>query len=314
MNYLSQMDDLKLLAKTEKLARLDHKITAALITHLAEIEKRKLYAILHYDSLFTYCLKHLKFSEREACLRLRCARMSISIPEINQEISSGNLSMSNLSQAQTLFLTLEKEDKPLNLEQKKEILKDLSGKTIKEAEKTLAAIAPKKVRPDKVRAINLEQHEIRFTASQSLLDKLAKAKALLAHQKINSMEEVLSKVLDIALEKLQPKKVKQKDLEFSNYESSRYIPAAVKRLVFHRAGGKCQAVSSITGMRCNSIHALEFAHIKAYAKGGTNDANNLKLLCHSHNRREAIEEFGIAALMPTESRHGCALPFEMPSS
>ncbi len=77
--------------------------------------------------------------------------------------------------------------------------------------------------------------------------------------------------------------------------SGRAIPAAVKRQVWQRDGGRCSYVDRETGRRCNSRHMIEIDHILPYALGGAADPANLRLLCEvrdyakqrnaSHGRR-----------------------------
>ncbi len=66
--------------------------------------------------------------------------------------------------------------------------------------------------------------------------------------------------------------------------SGRAIPAAVKRQVWQRDGGRCSYLDRQTGRRCNSRHMIEMDHILPYALGGGADPGNLRLLCGAHHR------------------------------
>ena len=66
--------------------------------------------------------------------------------------------------------------------------------------------------------------------------------------------------------------------------SGRAIPAAVRRQVWQRDGGRCSYVDRQTGRRCNSRHLIEIDHILPYALGGGADPGNLRLLCEAHHR------------------------------
>ncbi|MDD9988198.1 MAG: hypothetical protein OXQ31_18115 [Spirochaetaceae bacterium] len=59
--------------------------------------------------------------------------------------------------------------------------------------------------------------------------------------------------------------------------SGRAIPAAVKRQVWQRDGGRCSYLDRQTGRRCNSRHLIEIDHILPYALGGGADPMNLRL-------------------------------------
>ncbi|MCY4373523.1 MAG: HNH endonuclease signature motif containing protein, partial [Spirochaetaceae bacterium] len=66
--------------------------------------------------------------------------------------------------------------------------------------------------------------------------------------------------------------------------SGRVTPAAVKRHVWRRDGGRCTYVDRQTGRRCNSRHLIEMDHILPYALGGSSDPENVRLLCGVHHR------------------------------
>ena len=73
----------------------------------------------------------------------------------------------------------------------------------------------------------------------------------------------------------------------------RAIPAAVKREVWRRDGGRCRYVDRTSGRRCRSQHLLQIDHVVPYACGGTAEPNNLRLLCAAHHRyRHAGAGFG----------------------
>ena len=64
----------------------------------------------------------------------------------------------------------------------------------------------------------------------------------------------------------------------------RAIPAAVKRRVWERDQGRCSYVDRASGRRCVSRHLLEIDHVVPYARGGSAEPDNLRLLCAAHHR------------------------------
>ncbi|MGZ3818791.1 MAG: HNH endonuclease, partial [Bdellovibrio sp.] len=72
---------------------------------------------------------------------------------------------------------------------------------------------------------------------------------------------------------------------------SRYISQKIKRLVYARSNGQCEFVG-INGHRCESRHQLEFDHITAWSKGGSNDELNIQILCRVHNLYRTKETHG----------------------
>jgi hypothetical protein len=73
--------------------------------------------------------------------------------------------------------------------------------------------------------------------------------------------------------------------------SSRHIPAAVRRLVYARDGGRC-AYRDRNGMRCARRHDLEFHHKHPFAHGGDHSPANLALMCRAHNALLAEQDYG----------------------
>jgi hypothetical protein len=74
-------------------------------------------------------------------------------------------------------------------------------------------------------------------------------------------------------------------------DTARRIPAAARDAVFARDKGRCTYVGS-NGVRCAATHRLQIDHVIPYARGGTNAAQNLRLLCERHNKLEAERVYG----------------------
>jgi 5-methylcytosine-specific restriction endonuclease McrA len=74
---------------------------------------------------------------------------------------------------------------------------------------------------------------------------------------------------------------------------TRHIPAAVRREVYDRDGGRCTFVAS-DGTRCGDTRRLEFDHASPWARGGESTAANLRLRCSAHNALAAEQAYGRA--------------------
>ena len=64
----------------------------------------------------------------------------------------------------------------------------------------------------------------------------------------------------------------------------RHIPAAVRRHVWLRDGGRCCYRDPLSGRRCASSHLLQIDHLLPVAEGGGPEPFNLNLLCATHHR------------------------------
>jgi hypothetical protein len=69
------------------------------------------------------------------------------------------------------------------------------------------------------------------------------------------------------------------------------IPAAVRRAVWTRDGGRC-CWPLDGGGRCGSTHRLELDHVVPWAEWGGKTEGNLRVVCRAHNRLAARRWFG----------------------
>ena len=76
-------------------------------------------------------------------------------------------------------------------------------------------------------------------------------------------------------------RISQTESEAENLRES--IPDDVKLFVWQRDGGKC--------VKCGIQQNLEFDHIIPVAKGGSNTARNIQLLCETCNRSKGANLF-----------------------
>jgi 5-methylcytosine-specific restriction endonuclease McrA len=80
------------------------------------------------------------------------------------------------------------------------------------------------------------------------------------------------------------------------------IPLRTRDAVFARDRGRCTFVGS-DGKRCDETIRLHVDHITPVARGGNNDASNLRLLCARHNRLQAEKIFGREAMSGRKNGH-----------
>ena len=177
---------------------------------------------------------------------------------------------------------------------------------------------------EKVRDVKNDKVEIKMILDKELQQKLELLKKLLSHKNPNmSYGELISVLAEMGLNKYDPKrKIKKqssakkqeikidKQVESNKAEvfdkkpqktsavtinqkinndqkylkTKRYISSKVRHHVWMRDQGKCTYVCPKTKRKCISDHLLQIDHIKPFSLGGTNEADNLRLLCASHNQ------------------------------
>jgi hypothetical protein len=155
------------------------------------------------------------------------------------------------------------------------------------------AVPAATVRHCAVEPLDAERARLHITVSRRLLAKLEAAKAALSHSHPGaSSEEVLEAALDLLLaQRAKRKGIVEKPRKSAGTASSDTIPAAVKREVWKRAGGRCEWALESGGV-CGSALRLEFDHVTPRAHGGPSTIANLRVLCRSHNILAARQTFG----------------------
>jgi 5-methylcytosine-specific restriction endonuclease McrA len=80
-------------------------------------------------------------------------------------------------------------------------------------------------------------------------------------------------------------------LGISPKKPSRKIPAAIRRAVWERDGGRCTYVSQ-DGRQCESREFIEFHHQVPWVRNQKHAVDNIHLRCRSHNQYAAELDFG----------------------
>ena len=307
---LIQLNDQALLSELSQLVTRERELLTQVLKYLLEVENRKLYLQRGFSSMFKFCVEYLNYSDSEAQVRIQAMRLIKSLPQVEEKIETGSLSLTNAAKIQNQFRKeasrrKDLSQKPLEISQKLEIVLELEKTSTRECERKLALVFPEiqQVEPiEKTKALRDEKTLIQFTANKQLIEKLEKLKGLLAHKNFSGRYDLLfTELADIALKKLDPelKPSRQpKALSYSERSNatppgahqvrpirrSRYIASSIKRRAWFRAQGQCEYVDSVSGRACKSRHALEFDHKLAFAKGGSSTDENIQLLCDQHNR------------------------------
>src|SRR3989344_7850885 len=97
MNKLRNIKDDELLKSFSEAVSQERQSCIAVILHLAEIDRRRLYAKEGYASLFGYVTEKYHYCGGGAYRRIQAARMSLRFPEILDLIRNGKLNLMTLS-------------------------------------------------------------------------------------------------------------------------------------------------------------------------------------------------------------------------
>jgi hypothetical protein len=203
---LKKLSDECLLNQMEKFVYDERQILTVILHHLREIDRRRLFSALKFGSLYEYAVKKLGYSEDQAYRRIAAMRLLKEIPELEEKINAGSLTLTHMGMAQSFFKKEEKLSKSLFSKSLKiALLQKLENKPTREAEKIVFALSSdesKKV-SEKIRAVAEDQIEIKFRANIELSHKIHLLKSLMAHSHPGiSLEELFTRLCDLGLEKL----------------------------------------------------------------------------------------------------------------
>jgi hypothetical protein len=320
---IKNLNDQLLVQKAEGLVKEEREVLTNLLHYFREIERRRLYCDYHYSSLHKMLVGHFGYSDDEAYRRTSAMRLLKELPEVEEKINNGELSLSHLSLAQTFFQKEVRIHKlEISKEDKLELLSEISEQPIREAQRIVfsQSSAPEELRPDKITVISEEKVEYRFTADKLLEFKISELKGLLAHKYPHlSLGELLEILCDLGIEMFKNEKtttsqkpykeksalhikksaphmkpcsaktmtsvnVHDEETNTSRKPCNTESLAQIKREVWQESQHECS--------NCHSKYALEMDHLHPKAKGGGNTKENLRILCRACNQRAAIREFG----------------------
>lgn len=279
-------------SKFSEVTKAERRITAELIELLREVDRRRLYLEQGYGNLFDWMVRKHRFSQSAAHRRIQAARLLKKVPEIKERLVEGILTLSAASQAQGAFQREEKRiGKEIPADEKRAVLTQLEGKSIRENEKLLGETFPSSPSPrDNFRTLNQKETRLSLTLENAAVSALARVKELLSHRLPNaSWSEIVSHLILQFRRRHDP--LLQKD-STSAAVNPRVISKSMKTHVLKRAGGRCEFKSPSTGVVCGSRVHLEVDHIIPLALGGTNHPINLRALCRAHNLAEARRLLG----------------------
>jgi 5-methylcytosine-specific restriction endonuclease McrA len=214
-------------------------------------------------------------------------RLAFRLPELKEKLRSGELTMTAISKLEAHARAQKIADH--------EILKLAEaciGKSVREVEKLIS--------PDPKMKLTIE-------VDDELLVLLEELKQL-SHT--TSISEILRGALKARVKELRKSREEKTKSEIVSQtpddhskpaakEKSRYIPKALKRKLFTRAGQQCEYQSPITKLRCTEKSQLQIQHHIPFAKGGLNTIENLAIYCQAHNLYAAIKDFPLARTMIT---------------
>jgi 5-methylcytosine-specific restriction endonuclease McrA len=327
IQVLKKLTNDELFARAKDEVREEENSTLRVLYTLREIERRRAFALKSYPSLYEFCVDFLGYKKGAAYRRILAMEALKELPEVEERIREGALSLMTLSQAQGYFKAQRRQNKSLPVEQKREVIKTLENKSSRQTEEYFLEVMPKEPLKEKLKQISPERYQCQMTWSKAVKEKFDEFRSLLG-QEANNLEniEILERALDLASEvlKRQQSRIDQKqqaqiqeqqenqgaqkfptlgkteanmETIIPKTKSSSKIKAPFKiKLLWIRDQSQCTYVDPMTNIRCSQRTKLEIDHIRPRALGGDSSLENLRLLCKAHNQRAAINTLGLTKM------------------
>jgi hypothetical protein len=287
----------QLKSQLENLSRNERKITAQVVEHIAEVERRSLHLAWGYSNLFDYLTTSLNYSETAAYRRIQTARASRQMPMLLDKLENGSLKLSQVAQVETALKQEERATgQKVSMERKREVFAKIENKNGYESKKIIAKNFANGAGDGAKDFV-----EMNLKLPERVSEDLKRVKELYSHidphadweKIIELMAKDVLKMRDPLAQKASTKKKLTQSFAATEVKSnmskvkvnakSRYIAGNIKRLVFQRDQGKCQFKSE-AGHICGSKFQSQIDHVRPIYLGGTNEAKNLRVLCANHNR------------------------------
>ena len=343
-NHLQSLSDDELLRHLSEIVQRSRRVEADLIAHIGEVDDRRLFAREACSSMFSYCVEVLHLSEAESYFRIAVARAARKHPLLLTMLGDGRLHVSGIA-ILAPHLTEENCEPVLarathkSKRQIEELVAELAPKPDVPAlipklptpppapanqlcpervapppSNPVPPTPPVKPPPPKLEPLAPERFKVQFTASKELRDKLERLEALTNVDLVAAIEAAVTEKLErVEAKRNGETKNPRKTVEHTDTSPrSRYIPAAVKRIVRKRDGNQCRFISR-QGRRCTERRRLEFHHHDPYGRGGDHDPDRISLRCRAHNLYQAERDYG-EEVMKKYRRNGSRVSEPAPST
>jgi hypothetical protein len=320
---LDDVSDERLVGSLKDLLVGEGRTEARIVAHLAEVDARRLH-LKHEPSLFQYCQSRLGLSDNQAYYRIAAARVARKFPVVFGMLERREIHLTNLAPL----------SKYLTEENHIELLRE-AGKLSKR--QLLLSLARRAPRPDvashirrlppkpgavaagptgSLEPLSEASYRLQLNTSPTLKEKLELARDLMSHANpTGDLAIVVERALDVLIEKLQKQRFGQtsrpsRPREFDRSKAAQpearaRIPNDTRRTLVQRDGLGCTYIGE-DGQRCNARAFLQIHHELAWAKGGADTADNLRLLCRAHNHLLAEEEYGAGHIRQAMGSHNAS--------
>ena len=256
--------------ETAVIAAKNHRKTEMeLLNALEQVWRNRSYYKFGCHSLFEYSTKQLKMSDELASIFNKLAKKFTEVPELKTQMETGELSVSKINRIASIIT-------PENVLEWCEHAKG----TKRNLEKQIAKAHPEKAIPERARYKQVGETtliQITYAVSEDKFKEIQRAQDLLSQKlkRAATIQDVHDHATQLLLEKMDPLK--------KSCPPNSTSKLTIKRKVHQKYDGQCTHIDE-NGERCTQQRHLDIHHQQPRSKGGTDEIENLTILCSGHHR------------------------------
>ena len=201
---LNKLTDQKLDEQLKSLAVSERELLSDILVHVREVDRRRLYLVFGYGSLFDYLTKSIGYGNGCAQRRIDAARLSIDVPAVIARIESGELNLSQVSLVQKAIRQVQsKTSLKIDAKTKEKLIEELADKSVAESEVLVTQTF--NFQPSEATCVRHQRDEsvrLEVTLSKVQWQKMLKMRELLSHSlPCGSWDQILEYVSDEVIQK-----------------------------------------------------------------------------------------------------------------
>ncbi len=273
----------------KSLIALERELLYEILLHIAEADRRMLYVSMGFNSLFAYLL-NCGYCNASAQARIDTVRLSHELPEVLLKINSGALT---LSQIRVLVKRL-REKTNVTLAEKESLLQKIENTTSAETDLIVSeSLGLSRELPTRITVQRDGSVQVEMTFSKNDWAEIQRCQELHGHTNPHGeLGQTLMTTTRYFLSKKDPLRQKTTSRGEVDKRQRKPQPTTVyrrpltpltRRFVYQR-DQNCQYIDPKTQKKCGTRFQLEIDHIIPVSEGGSDEVENLRLYCRTHNQ------------------------------